>query len=555
MARPKGSTNKPKQNQQLNSQQQLSSNPTIASQVDDNTFLLTSQKYEQKALEEAMLNFTTKSNFRSTYFNEQNTSLNISIDDIDNLALNAQTNLNSIMKINNIVRYFINKNDVLGKTYEALETNVNSQWELIFPKFNEDEKEMYNEIKIIIENFNKSIDLDRLVVESIPMTFIEANYIFYLRKDIKNKSYQIDYYPLGVADIADYNEAGEPYILIDIYELKNRLQKIYKKDRKNKPLFYKDMDEEVQATYPKEVYNAYINKERYAVLDIKNTGVMRINNLKRKYGLSPVFKALKPSIRLENIELSDDKNTLVRGKKIIFQKLREELVTKANEMPNITWSSAQAKAHSDLMGALSSSGVTVFTAPPWTEEISYIESKLEPTNAQIKNQYRDQIMQGLGISYLSATKGSYGSAEISIKELMKLINRISEQLEKILHKFYMGLLHDLGYDVKFAPKIKVIDSEQLEMEIKLQLVEVLFNKLSCSYESAYKFMGLNAEDEFMRRKQEKEDGYEEVFAPHLTSYTSNGDSNDDENKGGTPIENKNLDRKEYDENYNEDNNR
>jgi len=552
MARPKGSTNKPKQNQQLNSQQQLSSNPT---QVDDNTFLLTSQKYEQKALEEAMLNFTTKSNFRSTYFNEQNTSLNISIDDIDNLALNAQTNLNSIMKINNIVRYFINKNDVLGKTYEALETNVNSQWELIFPKFNEDEKEMYNEIKIIIENFNKSIDLDRLVVESIPMTFIEANYIFYLRKDIKNKSYQIDYYPLGVADIADYNEAGEPYILIDIYELKNRLQKIYKKDRKNKPLFYKDMDEEVQATYPKEVYNAYINKERYAVLDIKNTGVMRINNLKRKYGLSPVFKALKPSIRLENIELSDDKNTLVRGKKIIFQKLREELVTKANEMPNITWSSAQAKAHSDLMGALSSSGVTVFTAPPWTEEISYIESKLEPTNAQIKNQYRDQIMQGLGISYLSATKGSYGSAEISIKELMKLINRISEQLEKILHKFYMGLLHDLGYDVKFAPKIKVIDSEQLEMEIKLQLVEVLFNKLSCSYESAYKFMGLNAEDEFMRRKQEKEDGYEEVFAPHLTSYTSNGDSNDDENKGGTPIENKNLDRKEYDENYNEDNNR
>jgi len=553
MARPKGSTNKSKTSSTIPSSYQ--SDQPLVSQVDSNTFLLTSQKYEQKALEDAMLNFTTKSNFRSTYFNEQSTSLNISVEDMDNLALNAQTNLNSIMKINNIVRYFINKNDIIGKVYEALLINVNSDWKLDYPKINDDEKEIYEIVDELIKDFNKKINLDKLISKSVPMTYFEGNFLTYLRKDIKNKSYQVDYYPLGVADIADYNEAGEPYVLIDIYELKNRLQKIYKKDRKNKPLFYKDMEEEVKATYPKEVYDAYINKERYAILNIKNTGVMRVNNLERKYGLTPIFKALKPATRLENIELSDDKNTLVRGKKIIFQKLREELITKANEMPNITWSSAQAKSHSDLLQALNSSGVTVFTAPPWTEEISYIEPKMEQTSIQIKNNYKDSIMTTLGIRFLSTEKGSFGAAEISINELLKLINYISSQLEDILYKWYSVLLIDNNIDVKYTPTIKVIDSEKLSAELSMSLARMLYAELNASLESVYSMLGLDVETEAMRRKQEQEKGYEEIFTPRMTAFTNNGESNDPDNKGGTPVKNKDLDRKSVDKEYNLDNGR
>ncbi|MEM5599169.1 hypothetical protein AAHB53_27865 [Niallia circulans] len=207
-------------------------------------------------------------------------------------------------------------------------------------------------------------------------------------------------------------------------------------------------------------------------MDIKNSGLIRVNNLKRKYGLTLIFKSLKPVIRLENIELSDDKNTLVRGKKIIFQKLAKELFTdNARQNSNITWSQAQAKAHVDLMTALGQPGVTVFTGTPWTESVSYIESKLEPTNVQVKKSYRDQILSSVGISYLSADKGSFGAAQISINELLKVINRISEQLETILEKWYKGLLIDLGIDTKYAPSIKVLDSENLILNYLFSLLD------------------------------------------------------------------------------------
>jgi hypothetical protein len=200
------------------------------------------------------------------------------------------------------------------------------------------------------------------------------------------------------------------------------------------------------------------------------------------------------------------------------------------------------------MSALNANGVSVFTGLPWTEKVEYVEPKMEQTNVQVKNHYKNEIMAAVGISYLSVDKGSYGLADISIKELLKMINRISSQLEKILQKWYAGLLIDHGIDLKYLPSIKVIDSEQLSNEIRLQLAEVLFNKLSCSYDTVYKILGLNADDEFRRRKYEKENGYDEVFMPHLTSYTSNPDSNDT----GRPPDSKDKDRQEYDNDYNKE---
>lgn len=541
MGRPKGSKNQPKETDTI----------PIVSSVDNNTFLVTAQQYEQKLFEEAIENQRIN-NFKSTYLNEKNIGLNFTIDDIDNLALNAQTDINKIIKINGIVRYFINKNDIIGKVYEALQINVNSDWKLNYPKFNEDEKETYYIVDEIIKDFNKKINLDKLISKSIPMVYFEGNFIVYLRKDIKNKLYQVDYYPIGVAEIADYNEADEPYVLINMNELRSRLQKIYKKSRKNTPLFYKDIDDEILATYPREVYDAYINKEQYAKLNIKNTGVMRVNNLERKYGLSPIFKALKPAIRLENIELSDDKNTLVRGKKIIFQKLIPELVTQAKDMPNITWSSAQAKSHTDLMNALSNEGVSVYTGLPWTESVQFIEPKMEQTNIQTKNNYKDSIMTTLGIRFLGTEKGSFGAAEISINELLKLINYISGQLEDILYKWYSIILTDNNIDTKYTPTIRVIDSEKLSIELSMSLARMLYAELNASLESSYSLLGLDIETEVMRRKEEKEKGYDEIFTPRMTAFTNNGDLND---KGGRPSDNDDLDRQITDKEYNDDNNR
>ncbi|ATF13682.1 hypothetical protein A616_17340 [Brevibacillus brevis X23] len=522
------------------------SSTELVSQLDQNTFVITAQENEKQILEKAIYDYNNNSNFRSTYFNESSTLINFKIEDIDRLALNAQSNLNNIIQINNIVRYYVNKNDILGKVYEAIETNVNSDWTLSYPNYSEDKKDIYEEVDNLIKDFNEKIGLSKLITESIPMTYLEGNYAIYLRKDADNQRYQVDYYPLGICEVADYEVASEPYVLINIKELESRLRKIYKKNKSNKPLFYKDMDEEIKDTYPNEVYEAYSNKETFAKLDIEKSGLIRINNLKRKYGLSPIFRALKSSIRLENIELSDDKNTLVRGKKIIFQKLIKELVTQGN-LPNITWSSAQAKAHVDLMAALNSKGTSVFTGTPWTEKIEYIEPKLEQTNVQIKNQYRQEIMTSVGIAYLNSADKGYGSSKISIEELMKMINKIGEQLESILVKWYKGILIDNGIDPKYCPKIKVIDSEKLSVELSMNLARMLNTEMNASLTTTYKVIGLDVKTEAKLRQQEKEMGYEAIFAPRQTAYTNNGNS---ENDVGRPSDSDDVDKQDYDTDYN-----
>ncbi len=525
----------------------------IISNVDIDTYLVTAQNNEKKIIEKAVYDFETKSNFRSTYFNETNGLVNIKIEEIDNLAHNAQTSLQNVLKINNIVRYFVNKDDILGKVYEAIETNINADWQIDFPNYNEEEKDIFDFVLEEIKHFNNKINLKGLITESIPMSYLEGNYAMYLRKDVENSNYNVDYYPLGVCEVADYTEGGESYILINVKELVSRLNKIYKKNKKNQALFYKNIDEEIKATYPPEVYKAYANKEQYAILDIRNSGLIRVNNLKRKYGLTPIFKSLKPVIRLENIELSDDKNTLVRGKKIIFQKLAKELfIDNAKQNSNITWSQAQAKAHVDLMTALGQPGVTVFTGTPWTESVSYIESKLEPTNVQVKKSYRDQILSSVGISYLSADKGSFGAAQISINELLKVINRISEQLETILEKWYKGLLIDEGIDVKYAPKIKVLDSEKLNVELSMQLARMLNTELNASLETTYAAIGLDVKTEARRRKEESELGYDQIFTPRQTAFTNSGKN---DNRSGRPSNSKDLDKQDTDRDYNKENGR
>lgn len=524
----------------------------IISNIDDDTFLVTSQNYERESIQKAVYDYQRKSNFRSTYFNESNGMINFKIEDIDNLAYNAQSNLHNIIKINNIVKYFVNKNDILGKLYEAVEANINSDWDLTYPNYNEDDSENFQLADSIIKRFNEKIALDNIITTSIPMTFIEGNQFLYLRKDSSNYNYQVDFYPLGVCEVADYSEGNESFLIINIKELESRLRKIYKKNKKNQPLFYSNMSDEIKATYPKEVYDAHMAKEQYCILNIKNSGLLRTNNFNRKYGLTPIFKALKPVIRLENIELSDDKNTLVRGKKIIFQKLSKELITQQKDISNITWSNAQAKAHVDLMASLSSDGISVYTGLPWTESVEYIEPKIEPTNVQVKNNYKNQIMTAVGISYLSADKGSFGAAQISIQELLKIINRIGEQLERILEKWYKGVLVDFNLDPNiYCPKIKIMDSEKLSMELSIQIAKLLNTELNASLETVYKTLGIDVRTEANRRKKEAELGYEDIFRPRMTAYTNAGD-----NEGaGRPNDSKDKNKQDYDNDYNKENDR
>jgi exonuclease V gamma subunit len=124
-------------------------------------------------------------------------------------------------------------------------------------------------------------------------------------------------------------------------------------------------------------------------------------------------------------------------------------------------------------------------------------------------------------------KQSYVVSQININELMKTINKISEQLEAILEKWYAVLLADKKLPLEFVPEVQIIDSELLSNEIKLKLAELLYSKFNCSFQTAYELLGINYEDEVQKRKDENQLKVEDIFTPRLTVYTNTGKNSND----------------------------
>ena len=339
----------------------------------------------------------------------------------------------------------------------------------------------------------------------------------YLRK--KDENYVVDYYPLGVAEISDYTSNGRPVVLINIQKLKNALNKTMLKDRKRQPLFFNNQDEEIQENYPEEVYEAYKNNDTYAKLDVDHTAVIRIGNLGRKYGVSPFFRALKPVLMLETFDNADRVNAKAKAKKIIWQKMRKEIMGPQYDRKGYDM---MAYAHNNFLSAWKQNTVFV-TAPPSVEDIQYVEPKVEMTNIDTVNQYRSRVMGALGISFLN-TDGTQtvSTANISLDQLMKNINKIAEQVEDCLKIWYRLVLAENNIDAEFVPDVKVSASEMMSMDMKKQLANFLFSTLGASYETAYTYLGLSMEDERAKRQRENENNVTEDFAPRLTAFTNSG---------------------------------
>lgn len=508
-------------------------------------------------MRDALQRFDKGGSQYSVVLNEESssgTTKTTTLDDIDDLAFNAQSDISKIQKINALVRQASNEDDIIGKVHEAVESNLNSNVRISFDTLPIDyDEEIKLEAEAEIERFHKEINVNDIVTIAITTTYDEGNCIQYLRSKKSKGIYHhiVDRYPLGVALISDYSMNTIPYVLIDTSELTNRLQKTMLKSKKNKPLFFKNTAEEIKNNYPKEVTKAYTSKEKYAILDVQRTGVNRFGNMNRKYGISPVFKALKPKIMLDTFDKTDNVNAKAKAKKIIAQYLKKEVLGQRGEKKGLE---DMAYAHDCLVQAFKNKTV-LYTPPGSVEKIEYVEPKVEMTNTETITQYRSRVTSALGISFLNTDgKQTVSTANISIKQLMKTINKIAERQEKILQRWYEVVLSEAGIPIEYCPTPHILDSEMLEFDIKKDLVEFLFSKLNCSYQTAYEFLGMDFDNEVVRRKSEKGNGYDLILTPHPTSYNTSGS---DEIGAGRPMGGTNGDndvneeKQEYDKNYRE----
>lgn len=466
----------------------------------------------------------------------------LSIEEIDDLTTNTQNDLSKVLKINAYNRKLINKNDIVGKTVESIDTNINTEIRLTYNRVDDgrNKKKKLADCKTLLNNVNDSIKIKRITRNAITTAYIEGNWISYLRHDDKN-NYVVDIYPLGICEITDYNINGNPEVLFDITQLRTRLSKTYKKNKKNQALFFDSMDEEVSANYPKEIYEAFKGKEKYAKLDSRYTGVIRINNLNRRYGVSPIARSYTDLNMLDTFADTDRVNSKAKGKKIIHQKMRVECM---GQDYSKDFFPEMAYAHTNFMDAWKQPTVVV-TSPPTVEQIAYIEPSVEMTSKDTYNIYRSKVLSTLGIQFLmDSGSQSVSTASISVTQLMRTINSISEQLQDVLKKWYRQILIDNSYPVENTPDVEVIDSEQLETDIKISLATFLCTTLNASMETCYEIVGLDVKDEAEKRLSEKDLGYEEIFKPRLTAYTNSGESGDNQN--GRPPNSKNRAKQTYD---------
>lgn len=516
----------------------------------DTTVILTSEEIAQNWMRRALESYNPKNRQYSVQLNSRNPNLErYTLEDIKNLSVNAQNDLFKILKINSIVRQVINEDDIIGKVYETIVANLNTTIRISFENLPDKYKKKTKiETENLIKQFHKETNIESILASSIPSVFVEGNNIKYLRS--KNGHYVIDTYPLGVAVISDYSVNGIPYVLIDVRELTNRLQKNTLKGKKNKPLFFKNMSDEIKNNYPKEIYDAFVNKERYAKLDLRRTGLNRIGNMNRKYGLSCIFKSLKPNLMLDTFDEADKINAKAKAKKIIHQILRKETMGASYEKKGLE---EMAYAHENLVDSWKNPTV-LYTSPPCVEKVVYVEPQVEFTDIDTINQYRSRVASALGISFLNTDgEQTVSTANMSISQLMKTINKIAQQEENILCRWYSIILEEHGIPQEYCPTPHILDAELLEFDMRKDLSELLYSKFNCSYGTAYSLVGLDVRDEMEKRKKEKELGYEDIFTVHPTSYNSSGNENSGGRPQGTTDDRNEVNEKkqEYDKTYTE----
>lgn len=506
----------------------------IVSGIDDVLVVTSSEakKYRTR-VEQAVRDYFEGNPAYSSVFNPDSAVTSVTLKDIDTLAIDPQNDIEKTRKIAKLVDTYIIKNYLVGLVDALIRSNLNTTYKVSYSQVPSEKgrntKKKLESAKQIVDDMLEKINVKKLIRLAIPATFDHGNYFFYM--DVTDNNYNIHIFPLSVARVAPYRINGEPILMIDMNELRSRLEHNLPKRKGGKAYFFEKYEKEITAAYPKEIVDAFKNKDNYAVLDYRRSGVMRAGedgDGASLYGVSQIFRAIRDVIILDKFAAVDDAASNVKAKNILVQILRKDLLGPTGDKQ--TFKEA-AFAHGELCRAVKNK-ICVYTGTAAVEDVKWIEPKSNLIDKDNVSLYENRVLTTLGIGFLaSGGAGSMVSANISLKQLMRQINYISEQLEHILEKFACVALQEHGIEASYTPKINIIDSEQLEADMRIELAKFLYGTLGASRKTVFEAINIDLVDETERRTQENEKGLDEVFKPYMTAYTNNG-----EDEGGRPAD-------------------
>ena len=522
----------------------------ISTKVDSDTTVVTSfmtaeeiKKNEDKILSAAMNKYESSKQY-SVHTTDSTNSNTLTIDYIDELANGIHTHLKNLIAANQLLVKYVDEDGSMGYAYSVIRANTPTNYTMVYDNtlLTEENENKIAEIKALVNNFNKNVKIERLIRESISTAYLEGNVPIVLR--ITKNGYAVDFLPLDIAYPSGYKFNGDPILEVDVNALKTKLQKTYKKTRKNKAIYFENIAKEIEANFNKEILDAFKANEQYARIDANYGDCITVNSLGRKFGVSPLFRALRPLVVLNNIESADVSDSKARSKKIIFQKLRKELLGQNGEKKGLA---EQALAHDALTQALKTN-LCAYTAPAFVESLEFVSSKSNNDDASKQlGQYMTKYLQALGIDFIDTEVGNYAGVNVSVTQIIRMINCIKSEVERVLNKFYVTLLASAGYDPNLAPTIEIEDAESMELSMRIELAKFVYGTLNASRETSFKLAGLNLNDEKIKRETELAQGLDEVFTPRKTAYTVSGD---DDDSSGRPQSNNDKGKQNFDKNYN-----
>ena len=506
------------------------------------------EAYADKQAIAALAAYDPQNRIYSAYLNFNGNAPTLDIETIESWGQTAQNNIESLLSANDAIRQQVNCDDLIGMIYQCIANNINTEYKLQFNNFGEQRNKniTLKKAKALIEDFNKQINIHAIIREAIEIAYLEGNYFCILRNYDTN--WEVDYIPLGVGEMAGYRANGEPVLLVNVNKLKTALSKTYKKTKSGKALLYEDLDRDIKATYPDEVYKAYKNGERYAVIPTEYSGVVRVNNFGRAYGLSPLFRGLEDQVMLDNFRNADEACAKAKAKKIIHQKLRSQVLGADGSRKGFD---VMAYAHSQLMTAFKNNTV-VYTSPAAVEAVEYVEPKVEDVSVEKINFYRTKVLTSLGVAFMApSTQITSTVAALNLKQLMRQIDRISEQVGHMLEQFYATLLDVNGIGLEYVPTITVMNAELMETSTRVELAKLLYSTFSASRATTFKLAGIDLTDEKLKREDENKEKLDEVFIPYGTSYTKSADDGGDAGRPAGTGDDVDLDKQSDDKGNNE----
>lgn len=524
------------------------------SKLDDNIEVITSDASLAETLAQINKNdvdtltaYRTKSDKQlwSVVSNETSTDQEPTLASIDKLAQNIHFDYDKLLSANRLILKYVDSDGYMGYAYGVIRANIPVKYKLTFGALTKDESEKskIDEVEQLIADFNDNVKIESVIREAVSKAYLEGNAPMTLRID--GDQVVIDMYPLNIAYPSEYKINGDRVVEFNVGELKSLLSKPYKLTRKKAAVYFENLKAEIKANYPKAVYDAFVNGDKYVRLDSNTSDCVTVNAMSRRFGVSPFFRCLRPLVVLNNIEEADVADSKARSKKIIFQKLRHQLMGEDGTRKGIT---EAMYSHGELTKALKTN-LCAYTAPPYVESLEFVTSKSTNEDASRQlTQYTSMYLQSLGIYFIDTEASNYAGVNVSVAQIIRTVNAIVDDVERVINKMYRAYLKSRGIDVKYAPEIVIDDAETMEPALRLDLAKFAYGTLNASRDTTFGLIGLDLQDEVSKRKLENENNLDDIFTPRATSYTY---TTDEENTGGAPRTNDDTDKQQYDHDRNQ----